>query len=471
MKIFIISITSILLFAGYANGGKKAETAQIKEQPALMKKQTKSQETSVAEKKAATEKSGQESEGTASPIVTNNQIKNGDIDMEKYRELVSFLKARYPDIIRPAFGSIPYPYLIPGGFYNQQWDWDAYFMAIHLCNRKDAQPIYLKYWVDNFLSIFDPNEDTPACVRADEKVVRHPSLILKPFFARGAVRAMKDNHDEAWGKAVFPKVESTIERWERVRRDKPTGLFFWHDAMMSGADNNPAIGNAPEDNDQVLSCDVNAYIYAEYLALSEMASILGYKDKAKTYEKKAEALKAAIIKYLYHEDEHMFWNRRRDGQIIRRNAFSNYIPLTFNILPKDQGSKVITEHLLKPDMFSPYGFRSLSRSDFEYNNACIIAPYSNWQGPIWVNANYYLCIALNNYGFHEEAKEATRRVAQTLLSDLHNCGSLHENYCGDCGGGLAPSADMNNGKEGGFVSWNLLIVDMLEENFPETFKE
>jgi hypothetical protein len=28
---------------------------------------------------------------------------------------------------------------------------------------------------------------------------------------------------------------------------------------------------------------------------------------------------------------------------------------------------------------------------------------------------------------------------------------------------------MNNGKEGGFISWNLLIVDMLEENFPEVF--
>ena len=45
--------------------------------------------------------------------------------------------------------------------------------------------------VPDVYCVIDPEEDTPACVRADEKVIRHPSLILKPFLARGAVRAMK----------------------------------------------------------------------------------------------------------------------------------------------------------------------------------------------------------------------------------------------------------------------------------------
>ena len=390
-------------------------------------------------------------------------------EMEKYRELVNFLKNTYPDIIRPACGAIPYPYLIPGGFYTQQWDWDAYFMANHLCNRKDPQPRYLRYWVDNFLSIFDPEEDTPACVRADEKIIRHPSLILKPFFARGALRAMKDNRDEDWGREVFPKVAGTLERWEKVRRDEPTGLFFWYDSMMSGADNNPAVGDGPENVNQVLSCDVNGYMYAEYLALSEMADILGHKEKAEESKRKAEALREAIIKHLYHPEENMFWNRRRDGRVVRRNAFSNYIPLTYGVLPLEEGRKVLQEHLMSKNMLSPYGVRSLAKDDPDYNNECMIVPYSNWQGPVWVVANYLHTVALNRYGLREDAREVTGRVADVLLKDLHNCGSLHENYCADCGGGLAPNADMNKGKEGGFVSWNLLIVDMLEENVPEVF--
>ena len=165
----------------------------------------------------------------------------------------------------------------------------------------------------------------------------------------------------------------------------------------------------------------------------------------------------------------MFWNRRRDGNVVRRNAFSNYIPLTYGVLPIEEGRKVLQEHLMNKNMLSPYGVRSLAKDDPSYNNECMIVPYSNWQGPIWVVANYLHITALNRYGLHEEAREVTKRVADILLKDLHNCGSLHENYCADCGGGLAPNADMNNGKEGGFISWNLLIVDMLEENFPEVF--
>ncbi len=32
-------------------------------------------------------------------------------------------------------------------------------------------------------------------------------------------------------------------------------------------------------------------------------------------------------------------------------------------------------------MLAPYGLRSLSKQDPDYNNAAIIVPYSNWQGP------------------------------------------------------------------------------------------
>ena len=345
-------------------------------------------------------------------------------------------------------------------------------MANHLCNRRPPKPQYLKYWVDNFLSIFDPEEDTPACVRADEKILRHPSLILKPFLARGAARAMRDNDDIAWGREVFPKVLLTVERWEKVRRDEPTGLFFWYDSMMSGADNNPAVGDAEEDRNQVLSCDVNAYLYAEYLALSGMAELLGFNDKAEVCEKKAEALKAAVMKHLYHEDENMFWNRRRDGRVIRRNAFSNYLPLTYGLLDDvEKGRALLRDRLMSRQMLSRYGVRSLAQDDPDYNNECMIVPYSNWQGPVWVVANYLHTLALDRYGLREEAREVTRRVADVLLKDLHNCGSLHENYCAECGGGLAPDADMNKGREGGFVSWNLLIVDMLEDNFPEIFRK
>jgi alpha,alpha-trehalase len=147
--------------------------------------------------------------------------------------------------------------------------------------------------------------------------------------------------------------------------------------------------------------DVNAYIYAEYLALSEMASLLAYTDKAELYKNKAEDLKARIIKHLYHADENMFWNRRRDGRIVIRNAFSNYIPLTFGILDEERGRALLKDHLMDRKMLSRYGVRSLAQDDPDYNNECMIVPYSNWQGPVWVVANYLHTVALNCYGLKE----------------------------------------------------------------------
>ena len=65
---------------------------------------------------------------------------------------------------------------------------------------------------------------------------------------------------------------------------------------------------------------------------------------------------------------------------------------------------MIALYLLNPDeMRSAYGFRSLANFDPAYNNDAIIDPYSNWRGPIWINANFLDWIALRRHGFRDEA--------------------------------------------------------------------
>ena len=381
-------------------------------------------------------------------------------------KIQDFLSSQIPKIIRPAGGGIPYPYLIPGGFYTQQWDWDAFFMATHLANRSQPQPQYLRYWTDNFLSIFKEDEETPACVREDSKIIRHASLILKPFMAQGACRALTLMRDLDWGKKIFPKIKATVEKWEKRRQDQETQLFFWYDAMMSGADNNPAIGNEEKDRNNVLSCDVNAFLYGEYQALAKMATLTGNENP---FTKKAENLKSNLQKFLWDENDQSLWNFRRDTKTpVKINSYSNFLPLTYGLLPQEKGRAMILKYLLKEETFlSPFGLRSLAKNEALYNNTCIIIPYSNWQGPVWVIANFLLFQALKKYGFNKEAKDITLRLEKTLQADLDRVGSLHENYDAETGLGLAPSAEQNNGKEGGFVSWNLLLIDMLEDqDFP-----
>jgi hypothetical protein len=56
-----------------------------------------------------------------------------------------------PMVVKPANGFIRHPCCIPDGFYQQQWDWDDFFIATHLAGRTPPQPEYLKYWALNFL--------------------------------------------------------------------------------------------------------------------------------------------------------------------------------------------------------------------------------------------------------------------------------------------------------------------------------
>src|SRR3989304_3780199 len=45
-------------------------------------------------------------------------------------------------IKRRAQGHIPYDYLVPSGPYQEQWDWDAFFMGVALAADVPSEAIY-----------------------------------------------------------------------------------------------------------------------------------------------------------------------------------------------------------------------------------------------------------------------------------------------------------------------------------------
>ena len=72
-------------------------------------------------------------------------------------------------------------------------------------------------------------------------------------------------------------------------------------------------------------------------------------------------------------------------------------PLWAGLVNATQAS-AIAATLSKPDMLSTEGLRSTSSDDPRYSNANEIVPYSNWRGPMWVNANALTCYGLMRYG-------------------------------------------------------------------------
>jgi alpha,alpha-trehalase len=388
-------------------------------------------------------------------------------DNERLIQLYTDLRKEYdklrPQTIRPAEGFIRYDYLIPAGFYKQMWDWDGFFIGSHLSSI--GQPQYLKYWVLNFASAIDSEGYIPGCITDKGPRPIFGKFSMKPFMAQGAYFSSKALNDFSWIEPIWESVKKVISYREKTQFDPNYGLFFWDNAMQSGADNNPALTNDEHEPSAILGVDINVFQYREYLAMALIARELGKKADIGFFTNKAEELRANILAYHWDPESQMMWNiRRRDGRQVRRVSYSNFIALLQkDILPQKEGQAMIRKYLWNKDhMLAPYGIRSLSKQDPDYNNECIIIPYSNWQGPVWPIANYLYFIGLKNYGFDKECRILANTLGDLVLNDIHSCGSMHETYHADTGESLAPTAAQS--KDGiftGFVGWNLLVQNIL----------
>lgn len=368
-----------------------------------------------------------------------------------------------PQSIRPAEGFIKYDYLIPAGYYKQMWDWDGFFIGSHLAQQ--GKPQYLKWWVLDFAGAIDPDGYVAGCITTEGPRPLMGRFAMKPFLAQGAVMASARLGDYAWVKPIWENMRKVIAYRERTQFDPKWGLFFWENAISSGADNNVALTNDPKEKSAILATDMSTFQLREYKAMAQLAGKLGKPDEASEYLKKAAGLKAAMLKHMWFADEAMFYNIRRDnGKPVKRVSYSSFVPLIDDILPQKSAQEMIRQYLLnKSVMLAPYGIRSLSKQDPDYNNAAIIVPYSNWQGPIWINANYMNYIALKRYGFDREAAKLSGILGRMVLADIQKWGSMHEDYNAETGEGLAPTPEQSpNHVFAGFVGWNLLAQDMLQ---------
>lgn len=368
--------------------------------------------------------------------------------IEEIKSIFLPLKAR---VKRRAQGALIHDYLVPSGYYEEQWDWDGFFIGIALSADISSEAIYLKNWVLNFLHNARSDGYTPGCITPkgrDERLNQ-----MKPFLAQGAYFASLFLKDYTWLIPHLSKLQTIVLYREKNLWDKKYDLGVWFNSMESGADNNVAVLDFP--NKTVIATDLNAFIYREYKTLSLIYKKLKDYSQEKHFEKRANEIKKHINKYLWDEKDGAYYNMdSRNGNLIKRVSCNCIGPLWANIVPNYRAKKFITRYVLNPKkLWSRYGIRTLSRDDPDYNNANIIKPYSNWQGPIWPIANYFFVQALLQYGYQREAITIAKRVASLCTEDIKKTGGMHENYDAETGKPLAAP---------NFISWNLLVPLMFQ---------
>ena len=366
------------------------------------------------------------------------------------RERIGALRSR---VIRRANGALPYDYIVPSGVYEEQWDWDAFFVGLHLISVDRADGIYLKNWCLNFLGHTEPDGRTPGGIRPwsgrDARLYH-----IKPLMGQAAFYASLALDDFGWIEPVWNKMASCVTYRERMMSDRETGLVKWWDSLESGADNNPAL--VRRYHNSMAGADVNAFMILDYRAMALIAERIGRRTDAADFRGKAARLAAAVNARLWDEADATYYTYDTvEKALVRRDTYSNLVALWARLASPERARTMIEGHVLDPrKLWSPHGVRSLSANDLQYNNENVLKPYSNWQGPIWPHANWMVMHALLHYGYRDAALEIAERVTRLCLNDLDRNGMMRENYHADTGAPLAAPD---------FISWNLLAAQMIRE--------
>ncbi|MEH6952949.1 hypothetical protein V4R08_17095 (plasmid) [Nitrobacter sp. NHB1] len=91
------------------------------------------------------------------------------------------------------------------------------------------------------------------------------------------------------------------------------------------------------------------------------------------------------------------------------------------IVPPERARRVV-ERLMRPDMWSGWGIRTLSSDHVSFN------PYHYQVGAVWPHDNGFIAQGMKRYGFHDEANRIAEAVTRAI--DFFELDQVPELYAG-----------------------------------------
>jgi hypothetical protein len=179
--------------------------------------------------------------------------------------------------------------------------------------------------------------------------------------------------------------------------------------------------------------DGNAMLVVEARALSSMAAELGRAQEAQEWKRDADERSRKInatfwdeetgFYYLVDRRTHQFTHKKQND--LKRQEIIGFLPLWAGIVDSTRARKLVTALTDPKKFWRKYGVPSLAADDPYYN------PKGYWNGPVWVEWDYLIERGLIDYGYTNEARELTNRVAENMIAQLKRDHNLWEFYSPD----------------------------------------
>jgi glycogen debranching enzyme len=174
--------------------------------------------------------------------------------------------------------------------------------------------------------------------------------------------------------------------------------------------------------------EVQAYAYAARIGASEIYSAIGDQDEAERQRYLAEWLREEFNRRFWMDEEGIYClaldGDNNQAQVISSNPGQT---LWCGIVPPDRATRIV-ERLMRADMFTGWGIRTLGTGEVRYN------PMGYHVGTVWPHDNAIFALGLKRYG--EEARlrqlitgffEAGRQFPDLRIPELF-CGYDRAQY-------------------------------------------
>jgi len=251
-----------------------------------------------------------------------------------------------------------------------------------------------------------------------------------PLFIIALEEYMRWTNDVAFLERLWPNAEAAA-RWliDYGDRDGDTFIEYhcasgkglsnqgWKDAWDAVTHSDGRIARSP-----MALCEVQGYAYAAYCAMSRLARRLHKPREAALWKQVAATLQDNFLRHFWWEQEQTLYlgldENKEQCAVVSSNAGQC---LWTGIVPEDRASQVISR-LMRNDMFSGWGMRTLSTQARRYN------PMSYHNGSVWPHDTALVGAGFARYGAKEEAGQLLKSLFDA--STHFELARLPELYCG-----------------------------------------
>ena len=365
---------------------------------------------------------------------------------------------------------LPYPYVVPGGRFNEMYGWDSYFTQVGLV--QDGEMVLAKNMVDNFLYQID---HYGRILNANRTY--YLSRSQPPFLTQMILNVYRKQPDKAWLQSTIPAIEKYYRFWtEEPHLTRETGLSRYFDLgsgpapeVLSGERDNQGRDHYDLVKDYYRKHDVKDYELAQYYDkakdqltelfykgdrsmresgfdpsnrfgpfnvdiihydpvclnsllylmetdAAEISKILGNDGQARIWTNRAQQRRQTINRLMWDEKDGLYYDYSFTEKKLRRYPFiTTFYPLWVGLADKQQAARVAENlHLFE----RPGGLLTST-----------VVSGSQWDAPFgWAPTEMIAIEGLRRYGYNREADRITANFLSLILKEFIQHNTIVEKY-------------------------------------------